>query len=206
MDLKVYLKIFKKNIFIFLLTLLIVIGIGAAYKRYTESKPVTFGVSLLLNVTRSGIQTTDDYRYDSFYRLQADERFADTVARWLELPRIVTNIYNETGIVSGDISLRKLSKIFKSKRLSSQVIEVTFESKSAREAQDISESLTKAINQESKLLNQYQKEDNWFKIIGDEPVIKENRLEWKDVLLLSAILGLFLGMWVTLIKHYLKKD
>lgn len=202
MDLRDYLKIFKKNIFVFLLTLLIVIGTGAAYKRYKESKPVTFGVSLLLNVTRSGIQTTDDYRYDSFYRLQADERFADTVVRWLELPRIVTNIYNETGIVSGDISLRKLSKIFKSRRLSSQVIEVTFESKSAREAQDISESLTKAINQESKLLNQYQKEDNWFKIIGDEPVIKENRLEWKDVLLLSAILGLFLGVWATLIKHY----
>ncbi|MDO8529285.1 MAG: hypothetical protein Q7S18_01295 [bacterium] len=206
MDLKAYLKIFKKNIFVFLLTLLIVIGIGAAYKIYKESKPVTFEVSLLLNVTRSGIQNTDNYRFDDFYRLQADERFADTVVRWLKLPRIVTNIYNETGIVSGDIDLKKLSKVFSPKRLSSQAIEVTFESASAREAQDISEALTRTINQEIKLLNQYQKEEVWFKIIGDEPVIKANKLEWKDILLLSAILGIFLGIWAVLIKHYFARE
>lgn len=166
---------------------------------------MSYQVALLLNVTRSGIQVTDSYRYDDFYRLQADERFADTVVRWLESPRIVTDIYNETGIASGGIGLKDLSRTFKVKRLSSQMIDVRFTSGSAREAQNISESLVKAVNDETKELNQYQKEDNWFKVIGDEPVIKEFKVSWKDVLPISIASGFFLGVWTVLIINYLKK-
>jgi len=188
-----------------LVTVIVILGIGAGWKKYQDSKPISYEVSLLLNVTRSGSQTTDAYRYDDFYRLQADERFADTVVRWLENPRIVTNIYNETGKISGGIGLDELSKAFVVKRLSSQAISVSFNSESAREAQDISESMTKTINNEIKSLNQYQKEDNWFKIVGDEPVIKEFKVSWNSILPIFVALGIFLGIWVVLVRHYLKK-
>jgi uncharacterized protein involved in exopolysaccharide biosynthesis len=206
MELRNYLKIFLKNWIWFLVTVVIVLGIGVGYKQYKNSRPISFEVSLLLNVTRSGIQSTDAYRYDDFYRLQADERFADTIVRWLENPRIVTNIFNETGVISGGIDLGKLSKAFEAKRLSSQVIDVRYASNSAREAQDTSEALVKTINQEIKLLNQYQKEDSWFKVVGDEPVIKEYKVNWNSVLPIFIALGIFLGIWVVLIKHYLTRD
>jgi hypothetical protein len=201
-----YLRIFKKNLFLFLITFLIVIGLGVGYRAYQNSRPISYEVSLLVNVTRSGIQATDTYRYDDFYRLQADERFADTVVRWLENPRIVTNIYNETGKISGDINLKELSKFFKAKRLSSQIIDVRFTSQTSRDAQDTSEALVGVVNRETKQLNQYQKEDNWFKVIGDEPVIKEKKIGWKDILPISIALGIFLGIWTVLIKHYFKKN
>jgi len=206
MDLKQYLKIFLKNRIWFLITILCVIVIGAVYGKYKESRPVSYQISLLLNVTRSGTQTTDAYRFDDFYRLQADEKFADTVVKWLVNPRIVTDIFNENGMISGGIDLKKLSKFFKPKRLSSQTIEVNFTSNSAREAQDLSESTVKALNSEIKSLNQYQKEDNWFKIVGDEPVIKEYKVDWKNVFLVSLILGVFLGIWTVLIRHYLTRQ
>lgn len=206
MELRNFLKIFAKGWIWFMVPVFLTVGSGVAYKQYKNSRPVSYQIALLLNVTRSGIQVTDAYRYDDFYRLQADERFADTVVRWIESPRIVTDIYNETGIVSGGIDLKDLSHAFKTKRLSSQMIDVRFNAKSAREAQDISESLVKTINDESKQLNQYQKEDNWFKVIGDEPVIKEFKVRWKDVLPISIASGLFLGIWTVLIRHYLKKD
>lgn len=206
MELKHYLMIFKKNIILFLIVVLIIVGLGIGYRFYKNSRPITYEASLLINVTRSGIQATDNYRYDDFYRLQADERFADTVVRWLESPRIVTNIYNETGKVSGDIKIKELANFFKAKRLSSQAINVNFSSNSAREAQDISEALVRVVNQEIKQLNQYQKEDNWFKIIGDEPVIKEKRVDWNDVLPISIASGFFLGIWFVLIKHYLTRE
>jgi capsular polysaccharide biosynthesis protein len=205
-ELKNYLKIFAKNWIWFLLTVIIILVAGAGYKQYENSRPVSYEVSLLLNVTRSGIQTTDTYRYDDFYRLQADERFADTVVTWLKNPRIVTNIYNEAGKISGGIGLSELAGAFKVKRTSSQAISVSFKAESAREAQDLSESMTKAINNEIKSLNQYQKEENWFKIVGEEPVIKEYKITWNTVLPISIMLGIFLGIWVVLIKHYLKKD
>jgi len=206
MDLKQYLKIFLKNRTWFLITILCVVVVGAVYGKYKESRPTSYQVSLLLNVTRSGTQTTDAYRFDDFYRLQADEKFADTVVKWLVNPRIVTDIFNENGMISGGIDLKKLSKFFKPKRLSSQTIEVNFTSNSAREAQDLSESTVKALNSEIKSLNQYQKEDNWFKIVGDEPVIKEYKVDWKNVFLVSLILGVFLGIWTVLIRHYLTRQ
>ncbi len=206
MELKDYLKIFVKNLVWFSLVLLLAMAIGAGYKHYRNSQPATYQVSLLLNVTRTGIQATDNYRYDDFYRLQADERFADTVVRWIENPRLVTNVYNETGMISGGIDLSELSKFFDAKRLSSQAIEVNFTAKSAVEAQNLSENLVKAINSEIKNLNQFQKEESWFKIIGDEPVIKEYKITWKSVLLISIVLGIFLGIWVVLIKHYLTRE
>lgn len=206
MDFKAYIKIFAKNWIWFLATVIIVLGAGSVYKQYENSKLLKYDVSLLLNVTRSGIQTTDTYRYDDFYRLQADERFADTIVIWLKNPRIVTNVYNETGKISGGIGISELSNAFKAKRLSSQIISVDFKSENAREAQDLSESITKTINNEIKLLNQYQKEDNWFKIIGDEPVIKEYKVTWNSILPIFFALGIFLGIWVVLIKHYLTHD
>jgi capsular polysaccharide biosynthesis protein len=206
MELKDYFKIFVKNLVWFSLVLLLAMAIGAGYKHYKNSQPATYQVSLLLNVTRTGIQATDNYRYDDFYRLQADERFADTVVRWIETPRIVTDVYNETGMISGGIALSELSKFFDAKRLSSQAIEVNFTAKSAVEAQNLSENLVKAINSEIKNLNQFQKEESWFKIIGDEPVIKEYKITWKNVLLISIALGIFLGIWVVLIKHYLTRE
>jgi capsular polysaccharide biosynthesis protein len=203
MELREYLKIFKNNLLLFLITVLVIIAIGVGYKEYQNYRPKTYQVSLLVNVTRTGIQSTDAYRYDDFYRLQADERFADTVVQWLKSPRVVTNIYNEVGKVSGNIDLKELSRFFTAKRLSSQVIEVDFSSGSAIDAQDTSVALVGALNQEAKLLNQSQKEDSWFKVVGDEPVIKEYKIQWRDVLPISIILGLFLGIWAVLLKHYL---
>lgn len=206
MELKKLIKTFVKNWILFVVTILVVLGIGAVYKYYKASRPISYEVSLLLNVTRDGIQNTETYRYDDFYRLQADERFADTVVRWLQNPRIVSNVFNETGKVSGDVDLGMLSKVFDAKRLSSQMIDVRFDAESARDAQDISVAITQVINKETKSLNQYQKEDSWFKIIGDEPVIKENKTNWKDILPIFSALGVFLGIWVVLIKHYLTSE
>ncbi len=206
MEIKQYIKIFLKNWIWFTITVILVLAIGASYKHYKNSQPESYRISLLLNVTRSGMQTTDAYRYDDFYRLQADERFADTVVKWIKNPRIVTDIFNETGMISGGIDLNDLSGFFDAKRLSSQAIEVNFAAKSAVEAQDLSENLVKTINSEIKNLNQFQKEDNWFKIVGDEPVIKEYRINWNSVLPISIILGIFLGIWVVLIKNYLTKE
>jgi capsular polysaccharide biosynthesis protein len=206
MEFKDYIKIFVKNLVWFSIVILLALAIGAGYKQYKNSRTTSYQSYLLLNVTRSGIQTTDAYRYDDFYRLQADEKFADTVVAWLKTPRVATNVLNETGITSGEINLKNLAKLFKAKRLTSQSIEVVYSSRSAGGAQDTSVAIVREINQEAKELNQSQKEDSWFKVIGDEPVIKEYKVNWIDVLPISIILGIFLGIWVVLIKNYLTKE
>jgi capsular polysaccharide biosynthesis protein len=200
MELKEYLAIFKKHLKLFLGVITIFLLAGLAWQFL---QPLTYKSSLTLNVTRIGTQKTDAYRYDGFYRLQADERFADTVVRWLQSPRIVADIYNDAKIMASGLSQRTLSKIFKAQRLSSQEILVTYVTSDSRTAQTLAESIVKVINSKADELNKFQKEENWFTILGSEPVVRENRRDTRIVLFASLVLGAFLGFWAVLIRHYL---
>ncbi|GBE17298.1 hypothetical protein BMS3Abin15_01139 [bacterium BMS3Abin15] len=199
MEFKEYIQILKKHFGLFLLVIILVVIAGIIFQ---VSKPANFKSSLTLNVTRTGSQQTSDYRYDDFYRLQADERFADTVVRWLGSPRIVTDIYNDAKITTAGLSSRKLSKIFKAQRLSSQLVQVTYITSNSRTSEKLSESIVSILNKQSDELNELQKNETWFKILGSYPVVKENKPDMELVIIVSILLGIFLGVWAVFIKNY----
>lgn len=201
MELKECVSIFKKHIKTFLVTVvLVLIGGLVLYLAW----PVNFKASLTLNVTRLGTQETDSYKYDDFYRLQADEKFSDTVVRWLGSPRIATNILNDAGITTSGMGVWKISGFFKAQRLSSQLIQVTYYAFNAPTAQKISNSVVKILDRQTEELNKFQREITWFKVLGSDPVIMENKLNLSYVMLLSLALGIFLGVWAVFIRHYLE--
>jgi uncharacterized protein involved in exopolysaccharide biosynthesis len=201
MELKEYFAIFKKHFWLFLFVIAMFVTAGALFQLF---HPLSYKSSLTLNVTRIGAQQTGDYKYDDFYRLQADERFADTVVRWLGSPRVAVDIYNESKITTEGLSSRKLSRIFKARRLSSQVIEVSYVTKDIKTAQGVAGAVVKVINQETEKLNELQKEESWFTIAAEEPVIRENKWPWEIVILFSALIGIFVGCWAVLIRYYIK--
>lgn len=202
MELKEYIQIIKKNIKIILAVTLAVIFASLIYF-YVQ--PISYDTSLTLDVTRLGTQATQDYRYDNFYRLQADDKFADTVVKWLASPRVVTNIYAKANIDTKNLSLTRLSKSVSAQKQSSQIVTVNFSSPSQKSAQRISESLVKVISQDTQKLNKYQKETNWFKIISEKPIIVKHTFNYKIIFLGAFLVGIFLAFWVTLIKDYLEK-
>lgn len=194
MELKEYLKIFKDNYRAFFITIGIVLVIGLVFQLLSGEK---YRVEMDLNVTRTGYQKdTTDYRYDEFYRLQADERFADTVVRWLGSKVIRNDIEKETK----GTQFEKL----KAERLSSQMIKVSFIVEDRNQAQKITEVIDRVLNNKVSELNLEQKNPQWFKVLVSYPVISEQKIN--PMLLLAIFLsgGIFLGFWVVLIKHYLK--
>jgi capsular polysaccharide biosynthesis protein len=201
MELKEYINIFKKNSKAFTITVLVFVAAGLLFNYL---RPLNYKSIATLNVTRTGIQQTPDYRFDDFYRLQADEKFSDTVVRWLSSPRIVTDILNDSKITTSGMGTWQISRFFKAERLSSQVIQISYIASDSTTAQNISQSVLKIINGESEKLNQDQKETSWFRVLGGDPVVKENKFNWGITLLASLILGVFFGMWVIMIKHYLE--
>jgi hypothetical protein len=68
----------------------------------------------------------------------------------------------------------------------------------------MSRAVAKIITANTESLNENQKESTWFEIVPQEPIIKK----YFPGILLSffapLIMGLFLGFWVVLIKHYLE--
>lgn len=199
-ELKEYINILKIHGTTFVLVVVLAIIAGIAY---FSLRPVIYDISLTLNITRSGTQETADYKYDDFYRLQADEKFAETVVEWLKSPRTVSDIYSSSNINPKQFSLRKLEKSLRPEKLSSQVVSVKFSADTPEKAKMIADSIGKIIATNIESLNQDQKEKNWFEITAQTPVIAQNILNFWVVVLAALFAGIFLGFWAVLIIHYL---
>jgi hypothetical protein len=203
MELKEWVAIFQERKRLFFGTVSIFLLAGLAF---CFLQPRGYAADLTLNVARTGSQQTAEYKYDGFYRLQADERFADTVVRWLGSPRMTMNIYAAVRVDPGEGGLLARSGRFKAERLSSQMIRVRYWTKEAASARDLARSLVAAVNSEAEALNGGRWEESWFRVVGDEPVVSDSRVDWATVLAAAAALGLLFGFWLVLLGHYFTKE
>lgn len=201
MEFKEYLAIIKSNFKIF--GSIVAIVILASFS-YFYLKPISYEVSLVLNITRNGLQKSDQYKFDDFYRLQADEKFAETLAQWIKSPRVALDIWTAAGNSPENLSLGQLTKLFKAEKLSSQIVSVKFSTANPETAKKISDSIIKIVSRETVALNQDQQEENWFEIVALSPVILVSRINPFLLFLATLAMGIFLGFWIVLVRHYLK--
>jgi uncharacterized protein involved in exopolysaccharide biosynthesis len=204
MELRDFTQIWKKNSKLFWMIVLIITLATIIWQR---NQPESFRATLLLNIGRTGTQSTGDYyTYDGFYRLQADERFADTVVRWLGSPRVVEDIYTAAGMDKKSANTSQLKSIFGAKRLSSQMIEVTYSDRDEKVLQKISVATIGTLNRYTQNLNEEKNDLSWFMVIGSDPVIRNARISFPLALLVGLLCGVFVGFWTVLIKHYFSRD
>lgn len=163
-------------------------------------QPIGFLSEITMNVARTGVHATSDYAYDDFYRLQADERFADTVVRWLESPRIVNDIAKEANVSREDI-------FFDADRLSSQVIRVRYVAREELEAEETAKALFRVLNRETASLNRDRSETGWFALVGETPSIADARFGVARSLFVGVFSGMFFGFLAVMFRWYwMKKD
>ena len=200
MELKEYFLIIKKQLKSFFAISGLVVAIGLAYLFF---RPVSFDTSLILNITRSGAQVSNSYEYDDFYRLQADEKFAETIVEWLKSPRTEEDIYANSGIDTASYDLKKLTSSILAEKRSAQIVAVSFSAPNQKMAKSIALSVSKIISQNIQNLNQDQKEAAWFEIVSNDPVI---RIREANPIAVAVIFcaAIFLAFFGILFKHYLK--
>lgn len=171
------------------------------------NQPVEYRAALLLNVGREGTQTTNEYTFDDFYRLQADERFGDTVVRWLQSPRVVSDILKESGFDASSRSESELKGLIVAKRLSSQVIELSFSHKEKPVLEREADAIVKVLNEYAERLNQDGQKDGWFVIVGSDPVLLDARMSWVKAAGMGVSLGCFVAFWtVTILWSFRKSE
>lgn len=201
MELKELIAVFQKKAYFFLAIVFIFI-VAALF--WQKNQPETFRATLLINIGRTSVSEAPDYTYDSFYRLQADERFADTVVRWLSTPRVVEDIYKEAHLDPAYLGLKDLANVFVAGRLSSQMISVKYGSENRKIIEQLATATVTVLNRYADTLNTEEKSKNWFVIIGSEPVIRDSRVGLNQALAVGLILGLFVGFWLVVLRHYLQ--
>ncbi|MBP7811228.1 MAG: hypothetical protein KA054_00065 [Candidatus Moranbacteria bacterium] len=163
------------------------------------SQPVKYRAALLLNVGRDKVPTTSEYAFDDFYRLQADERFGDTVVRWLQSPRVVSDILKESGLNVLPRSESELKGLIVAKRLSSQVIELSFSHKEKAVLEREADAIVKVLNEYAESLNQGGQKDGWFIIVGSDPVLLDARIAWPKAAGMGGLIGCFIAFWTVTI-------
>lgn len=203
MELKSYITIFRQQMRIFLACVIVTLSLVLLWQ---ISQPERLQATLLINIGRVSVPETPDYAYDSFYRLQADERFGDTVVRWLGSPRVVEDILAAAGLNPHTLDTATLRHVFTAKRLSSQVVEVTYADTDPEHLQKIAAAGVMVLNQYTESLNRENREANWFVVIGSEPVIRDERIALPLALAVGLGFGIFIGFWAALFSHYLRHN
>jgi len=201
MELKEYLKIIKKDFKIFLAVISAVFVVVFSYFLF---RPNIYDTSITMNITRIGSQQSLDYQYDNFYRLQADEKFAETIVEWLKSPRIVADTFERSDVKEKGYSQDDFFQSLRGEKRSSQVIFISFSSPTENSAQKLSLSIKNLLSETTENLNKDQKEDTWFGLVGEEPVVAKRRYNYPIIFLAALMGGVFLGFWIVMLRHYLR--
>lgn len=195
----------------FFLLGVLVLFVGSAFA-WNAFRAVSYETVLSLHIARSQAQAgkgvSEEYRYGDFYRLQADERFADTVVRWLLSPGIVSDVLRQAGIYRKDASVKSFSQFFSPKRLSSQFIEVRFFSPDNNDGSKIAGALRDVLNREAQNLNvgSDKNVDGWFVVLVDEPTTYLYDPGFSRILLFSSTLGIFSGLCAVFVRYAWKEE
>jgi capsular polysaccharide biosynthesis protein len=203
MELREYYKILKTNVSVIIYT--VVIAVVVVYAWSVRAAQV-YNASLLLNISRTETQTTADYRYDQFYRLQADDKFAETVVEWLASPGVSQDIFAKAGINADQKTMRDLSKSFQAEKLSSNLVSVKYSTETNDEAARIAPAIESILADRTKSLNSAAKDPDWFQIDSSNLIVLKNTQDLRLNFGIAALAGLFLGALFAFGKYYISDE
>jgi len=202
MELREYYKIWRENISVVIYTIVITAIVVYAWSMRVSQN---YNTSFLLDISRAENQPTSDYRYDQFYRLQADEKFAEAIVEWLKTPGVAQDIFSRAGIGTEQKTMRQLAKSFGAEKLSSLAIRVSFSTQTKEEAEKVAAAVSNVVSAKTENLNKEARDPNWFKVDISNLVVLKNIQDLRINLAIAALAGLFIGTLLAFGKHYISE-
>lgn len=199
MELKEYFRIIKKDKGVIVKTIILTLAFTIAFS-YLQKTSYESSVSLF--IIKDGTQSTDEFKYDGYYALQSGEIVADNLEKMLQSPQVVSEIYQNADIDSNFDKIKKYKKSFTAHKMSNQYVEVSFNSETRENAEKISKSITKTIQQKMEQAKSSSEDEVSFSIENNSPVIIKKEPDIALNSLVGIFSGLFLGMIIVLIKKY----
>jgi len=198
MELRAFIQLFirEKNLILTIALAALVISIFA-YRLQGQ----WYQGEVLLSVTREAPEATVDYRYDQLYRLQADERMADTISHYLESEAGREEVAEHASLTDAPAKFFVKGKV-QALRLSSQLIQVRYRAKTPIEAERLASALLETGERYMASLNEQAQERNWFTLIVSDTVVKDGRFTLPLALAIGLGIGLMVAFWTVLIIWY----
>ena len=181
----------RKSIFLFVLFSVILLAIFGVF-----IQPEKYKIVFPLDISRNNYQKTDDYRYDQFYRLQADEKFSETVVRWIGAPDFGGKVradYKEDVFSMENLRAEKLSPGY---------IQISFNTKDEKKASSIASSIKKVLDKKNNTINKESADPNWFSFVFGDVTISKQQIDYKLIILGAILVGFVLGLFASLFHYY----
>ncbi len=225
MELREYLKIFRKNIFTFLFWgSLVFISLMVFYFQAEEVFIASFSLDLsrkvvdtkniekITNKESSQFQELEinkqkSENYDYYYRLKSDEDFGKKISKWLEDEALKKTIFDqakEEGFSGETEEMKIFSKSLKSEQLAPGYLRINWKTKDPIQANKVSVAIKKILSQ--KIASIGEKEENWFLPVFGELIVFEKKITLPIFVALSLVASLFVGAFTSLLYHYWKND
>lgn len=196
MTLKKYLQILSKRIWLFIITIIIVM---CSTYLFTIFSPENFNGSLsvytLITQQKIPQDQSDFYKYDNYYALQSSEIFANTVITWLKDPANVSTIYTQADELLPEVGLKKYSKLITAKKNEPTAVQISIQSNNQESVSKLIDSTKQFIVDKTQEWKNKGLLENTNLDISNPIIIKEKpsiTLNMGIALIVSIVLGLAL--------------
>jgi len=199
MEFKNFLKLIKTYLATFITLFLIVFFTGLLIYDY-QNKLYNGNVAVNISREASLKNQKEEFQYDYFYRLQADEKFGKNVISWVGDPKLM----NQNKVDFEKIKRSNWEDISKVKAVqqSPNYVRISFKSQTPQSAMIFGKVLGENLIDKAESLNESKKNDNWFKLVVDETQISKTDINIYLVLIFSSLLGILVGIFGVLIMNY----
>lgn len=195
----IYKNFLKKNALFLGIIVTVGFSIGLVI---TNLIPVSYDVSLALNIERKTNDTGEFYTYDGYYAIQSTELFGKSVASWFVTPDFVEDVLRNVDKSDIDkLSVKDFRTVFTPEQVSANVIEVGFGVDKVDVGADLTESISSSITEymQTRGIKDYN-------IFVGTPVIR--KVDYNPILfaLGGAFVALAIGISISSIRqHYWEK-
>ena len=191
----IYRKFFKK--YALFLAIIAIIG-GSTGIAITKLLPISYDVSLAVDIERKAVPTDKFYTYDGYYAIQATELFAKSVESWFVTPSFVEDVLKNADKADLDqLSVKDFRRVFTPEQISANLVEVRFGVKDSA----LGVTLTEAINSSIKSYIESRDIQDYSIRVGD-PVIRQKEYNPIFFSLGGLVLAFALGISIAAIKEY----
>jgi len=202
MDLKSYLMIIKKHLWLLIITIVIV-TLGSYL--FTVTRPITYDANSTINVLiKSAEQAPNYYEYDNYYSLQAGSLFADRVLIWFQDPAIVQEIYQKAQLNLPDVDMKNMSKLINARKKNPASVIVSMNQADKDTVKKIVDASTSVIAQKTQDLTKNESIKNI--VLDISPTVVSEK---KPATLLNTLIGLaaglILGLALVFLTEYFRK-
>lgn len=202
MELKDYLSIIAKSWLSILfttlaITLIVIVWSTMIPLKYESSATVV--VNKPNTVPQRGASY---YQYDKYYSIQASSLQADTLTAWLSSPSTAKEIYEKADLPVPDVNLKKLSRIFKPRRLPPATLNITVKDAQKERAEKLVAAAVAVLEDKTAEQRRGDDPEQQFNLISGAIVTAEAKPDKAINAALGLVAGLFFGLVIAFGGEY----